>query len=378
MIRIKVSVLKEALTSVSATISSNPVREVLGAVLITMKDGNMSLQSTNIDASTIVTINECQGDNEQFYIQHAELVAIVNSYKPDEQLELSILLNSNTDYLIITKGKSTAKIQLLSVKDAPEFILLEGGDSVTFTKEVLLTAIEKTKICMYVSNTRYNIHGLHFDIQKDAETVNVVATDGSRLAFYKVEEFISSIEKDIKITIPYAITHSIYKLLKNANSEVTMSIDENKTRVQINFGGVILTTKLIDAEFPDYIRVMPKEYSTYFTCNTVEMIKTLKEVGAIYNNTPSGTQRIDLNISNNAIKFTCSKGVNQTTAEIICQTEITDMLVVANIDYLIECLSLISTKECIVHVETIKAMIIRGISLDGKVGVKYIVMPMKV
>ena len=58
------------------------------------------------------------------------------------------------------------------------------------------------------------------------------------------------------IIVPRKTVGELQKLLEGVDDDVRVEVSDNKIRVAI--GNVVLTSKLIDGTFPDYVRVIPQ------------------------------------------------------------------------------------------------------------------------
>ena len=85
--------------------------------------------------------------------------------------------------------------------------------------------------------------------------LRAVATDGHRLAQAELEAPAGS-QGLPGVIVPRKTVAEIQKLLEDKEAEVTISLSATKIRVQV--GAIVLTSKLIDGTFPDYGRVIPQ------------------------------------------------------------------------------------------------------------------------
>jgi len=81
-----------------------------------------------------------------------------------------------------------------------------------------------------------------------------VATDGHRLARVEIPAPKGS-EGMPGIIVPRKAVVEVQKLVEDLTQEVKLEV--SPTKIRFTFGDVILTSKLIDGTFPDYLRVIP-------------------------------------------------------------------------------------------------------------------------
>jgi DNA polymerase-3 subunit beta len=84
--------------------------------------------------------------------------------------------------------------------------------------------------------------------------LRAVATDGHRLARVEAPAPQGSVGMP-GIIVPRKCVAEILKLIEDTGQDVGIEISATKARFK--FGDVVLTSKLIDGTFPDYVRVIP-------------------------------------------------------------------------------------------------------------------------
>ncbi|MEP5517432.1 MAG: DNA polymerase III subunit beta, partial [Bauldia litoralis] len=117
--------------------------------------------------------------------------------------------------------------------------------------------IERTQFAISTEETRYYLNGiyLHVVTVDGKPMLRAVATDGHRLAQAQLEAP-SGAEGMAGVIVPRKTVGEIQKLVEEPEAELTVEISETKIRISI--GSVVLTSKLIDGTFPDYVRVIPQ------------------------------------------------------------------------------------------------------------------------
>ena len=170
------------------------------------------------------------------------------------------------------------------------------------------------------------------------------------------------------------------KILDSEEGEV--KIDISNSKVTFNFKNSSLTTKLIDAVFPNYENVIPKDYSDYFSVNTKNFLNAIDRVSSIYSN---GTSEIvfkcfngvRLNVSKDAVKITSTKDINRSFDELVATfTKDEEMQIMCNFSYIKEILALIDSNDVNFFVKDSNfPMIVKD--ADNK-SFFYVIMPMKI
>jgi DNA polymerase-3 subunit beta len=162
-------------------------------------------------------------------------------------------------------------LKYLNIKALKEFITkpFDIKHTVTFQATVLKKAIEQNIDFAHKDSMRYNINGVHFNFEEN--DVCVVATNGHALSFIKIPNIYGFAGK---ITIPLPVVYAMLDYA-NVNQDVVLGLSEDLK--QINF--CEKNFKLIDAEFPDYKRVIPEKFDLVAKIPTKEFLNLLNNYG---------------------------------------------------------------------------------------------------
>ncbi len=158
--------------------------------------------------------------------------------------------------LAIRAGRSRFTLQTLPESDFPDLNAGEMSHSFALAAADLKRMIDKTQFAISTEETRYYLNGiyLHTATSGKSETLRAVATDGHRLAQFEI-----ALPKGAKgmpgIIIPRKTVGEVQRLIEDSEAEITIELSQSKIRFTI--GDVVLTSKLIDGTFPDYVRVIP-------------------------------------------------------------------------------------------------------------------------
>lgn len=370
---INASTLTSALSKVIGVINKTAVSEYLSCVKISISDQFM-VEATNMDVVVSSWFNlENVTTKGAICVDAYSLFEIIKKIPKDNNIDFSMEVNGeNLSYLVIKSGKSRFEIATLDAENYPATLVTVKDQTVIMENEDLLFLVDKVKSCIYSNETRYNINGMLLNFNKDLSKIFGIATDGHRLAYSFVEN--SSISQSQKVTIPRKIVLELKKIL-DSEKGVT-KIDVSNSKVTFNFANSSLTTKLIDAEFPDYNRVIPKDYVDYFSINTKNFLNAIDRVSSIYSNSTSEIG-VKLSVTQDSIKITSIKDINKAFDELPSTfTKEGEMQIMCNFLYLKEILSLINSPDVNIFVKDSNfPMIIRDSETDSFF---YVLMPMKI
>jgi DNA polymerase-3 subunit beta len=104
----------------------------------------------------------------------------------------------------------------------------------------------------------------------------VVGTDGFRMAFYQKQ--IEGMKSFKGITIPKRSLSEMERII-DEGEKVIMTIEEK--HVQINTKNIVVVSRVIEGNFPDYENVMPQTNDNVIRLEKDSFIRGLKKVSSI-------------------------------------------------------------------------------------------------
>ena len=118
--------------------------------------------------------------------------------------------------------------------------------------------IDQVSFAMAQQDVRVFLNGMLLEVGDN--TLRAVATDGHRLAMASQTCETNAQSGVIKQAIvPRKAVVEMGRLLDEEDENLSLQLGSN--HLKVTKGGVTLTTKLVDGQFPDYEKVVPKDAS---------------------------------------------------------------------------------------------------------------------
>src|SRR6201994_1559918 len=194
---------------------------------------------------------------------------IVKSLPKDELT----LKRTENQYAEIRSGKVEYKVVGMPDRDFPK---LPNHHEVKFGSvdaATLRDMIAKTFFSISTDETRYHLNGVLFE--SDGAIARMVSTDGHRLS--KVERPLADGPKlATGIIIPRKGLMEVRRQLESADGKVEIGIHNGYLFVRA--GNTALSVKLIDAQFPPYDQVIPKENDKIAVAPRLSLLEALKRI----------------------------------------------------------------------------------------------------
>ena len=267
----KVTVLAESLqkklTLANHAISSRNQLPILSHVLLETRDGKLIISSTDLEIG-IETSLPAQIEEEGATTVPAKLfLELVNSLPQDK-----MTLTTKEGSLEISAKKSKTIVQTSPKEEFPLLYDGKGEELLTFDKGKMKGIFSKVVFSSSPEATRPALAGVL--IKKIENGFIVVATDGYRLSLEEVTTSANGVHLERPIIIPARIIREATAL--SENGLVSMYVSEKTNQLLFTQEDTVLVGRLIDAEFPNYEKVIPTDVASKVFVDREELLKAVK------------------------------------------------------------------------------------------------------
>jgi DNA polymerase-3 subunit beta len=332
---------------------------------------NVTLEARNLDVrikSFFQAQVEVSGNMNINFVKLNEIIKKLNQTS-------DVFFESKDSSLAIKNGKSKFSIQTADMTEEEVYNITVKSSFKIMSKK-LLSIVNKTKFSIYPDETRFNLNGLLFQFkQTDGSSfINSVSTDGHRLSFAKLEAEMPNGASFSKIILPKKTTMELCKILEQAEDE-ELQVSLFEKRIDFSSKTFYLQSKLIDAEFPEYEKVIPQENTKIVTIPRKELMSLIERVSTIH--AGSSESGIKLSFVENLLTISAkNKESEEALDEIITESAFSEQIEVSyNYAYLLEILSHTSSEKVVFALKDERTpALIKDEKLDSYF---YILMPMR-
>ena len=251
---------------------------ILANVLIRAEKGKLALKATDLDLEVIETIPAEVAPAGATTVPAHMIYDIVRKLPEGSQ----IVLDSSGDRasLTIRAGRSRFSLQTLPESDFPDLAAGEMTHKFSIPAKDLKRLIDKTQFAISTEETRYYLNGIYLHVATSGKTqrLRAVATDGHRLAQVELDAP-KGAEGMPGIIVPRKTVGEVQRLMDAGEAEVSVELSQGKIRFSI--ADAVLTSKLIDGTFPDYVRVIPVANDKELTVDKKEFEQAVDRVSTV-------------------------------------------------------------------------------------------------
>jgi DNA polymerase-3 subunit beta len=281
----------KALGHVQSVVERRNTIPILSNVLIEAAKGRLKLTATDLDIEIVESLPADVLRNGAATAPAHMLYDIVRKMPEGSQVQAE-LIAGDSGRLLVSAGSIRFELACLPQEDFPQMTAGALPHKFRLAACDLVGLIEKTRFAISTEETRFYLNGIYLHAAKDGKPpcLRAVATDGHRLARYELD--LPEGAKDIPgVIVPRKTVAELRRLLDDGESAVEIGLSD--TKVQFTFGGVELTSKLIDGSFPDYQRVIPTANDKVLTLDAKDFSQAVDRVSTI---SADKTRAVKLNL----------------------------------------------------------------------------------
>lgn len=242
--------LLKPLQAVSGVVERKQTLPILSNVLLTAKEGELQLTGTDLEIELVGCVPITHLTKPGVTTVSARKLFDICRALPDAT-ELRLSLEKN--HLMVRAGESSFSLNTLSPDDFPSLESLVYPKQFSLKQSQFKNLLSKTYFAMGQQDVRHYLNGAFLDIGHNE--IKCVAADGHRLALTKIQdESIGAI--DARVILPRKSVLELIRLLNDGDQDTEISIADSRVRVVTK--EFIFTTKLINAQYPDYNRLIPR------------------------------------------------------------------------------------------------------------------------
>jgi len=200
---------------------------------------------------------------------------------PSGVIELDLQENK----LHISTEKYQSIINGVSAEDFPVMPAINDGSQWKIKNKVLKAGLQQVVIAASSDEARPTLTGVY--VHSHEGGLYLVATDSYRLA----EKKLDSTKQDISMLVPASAFQDLLRILGDDDDEVVVTHDDQQVLFRV--GDIELVTRLIDGKYPDYRKLIPKEFVSTANLKRSDFINITK-VSSLFARESAGSVTINL------------------------------------------------------------------------------------
>ena len=265
--------LNKALSIVSRFVAVRPQLPVLSNILFSAQEDNqLRLAATNLEIGIQYWLGAKVIEPGQIALPAKDLTEFISYLSPGK-----ITLETGKKIQVkIVSAIGESSFAGMDDKEFPKIPQIDQNQVFSLPKESLSEAVAKVGFAAASDDTRPVLEAVNWQFTKDG--YQMVATDGYRLSLKNVSGIKVKMKKEtdsVNFLIPCRSLMEITHLAGN-KEEIKLGLTSDGNQVIFVLDELQLVSRLIEGEFPDYRKIIPKEAKTKVTIGREEWLQAIK------------------------------------------------------------------------------------------------------
>jgi DNA polymerase-3 subunit beta len=254
--------------------STRSAIQALSGVQLRATSDGCELQATDMDVGLRVPlIAEVARDG--VVVLPARLLLDVVRLLPAEQVSLE--LRAAEQDVELVSGNATFHIRTLRAEDFPPFPEPEPDSAVLIPVEAFVSTASKVANSASRDETRPVLTGIL--VSASDRELRMVATDSYRLSV-KETALETALPSGFEVNVPARALQELARVASHVDDE-QLRISVRQNQVLFELGGVVLSSRLIDGQFPNYRQLLPETFEHELRLASVELTEVVRRISLL-------------------------------------------------------------------------------------------------
>ena len=263
--------LVQGLSIVGRAVSTRTAIQILSGILLEARGEDLRLAATDMELSLRVTVSARVEGDGAVVLPGRTLVDIARLLPGDD---VTIEHSAAESVVHIASGSASYTLHTHNAEDFPRLPELTDTQTFEIDREALLETIGRVARAASRDEARPVLTGVL--VQFTGDKLVMAATDSYRLAVK--ETTLGSPAPDLEAIVPSRALQELARVAGGAD-EVAVGVQENQ--VLFSVGGVWLTTRRIDGQFPNYRQLLPETFEHELTVPRAELLDVVRRASVM-------------------------------------------------------------------------------------------------
>ena len=267
-------ILFSQLQTASRVASTRSAIQALSGVQLSARSTGCELRATDMDVGLRVPL-EAEVAREGTIVLPARLMLDVVRSLPAERVSLE--LRSAEQDVEVAAGNATFHIRTLRSDDFPPFPEPDPESSVELPSAAFVSTATKVAGSASRDETRPVLTGIL--VSASDRELRMVATDSYRLSV-KETTLDTALSSGFEVNVPARALQELARLVNQAEDQ-PLSVSVRSNQVLFTLGKVILSSRLIDGQFPNYRQLVPETFEHELRIAGAELTEVVRRVSLL-------------------------------------------------------------------------------------------------
>ncbi len=272
--------LENAVNDSLCAVSDKNTYPTLECIRFSCANGDETCRLTTYDLNKgFMTDLPCRVEIGGNYLINAQKLNRIIKFLPDRTVTIDV---NEKNIVKVSSGRSKFELHALDGETFPNTPALDGERGFTVSAFLLKEMIGQIYFAIAVTDQRPMLCGAYFTVTDDK--LKLVSCDGNRLAVREAACNIGNCNKDasglnLSFIVPGKTLSQLMRLMDDGEEEITVLLA--RKHVIFRLSDKVFFSRLIDGDYIDYNRVIPKESKIFVTVDRLAYIASLERASLV-------------------------------------------------------------------------------------------------
>ncbi len=356
-------ILKNSVLSVSKALPVRSTMPVLEGIQLVANDEGVLLRCSDLTLQKECRLAAAVEEGGECVIRGRIFSDIVRKL-PDGNAFFSV----DGQTLTIRCGRSVNQLQCMEYDEFPQ-MTFDGDDTFTFTfdRDKGKKIIEHTSFAVSLDDAHPALAGVL--MESEGKTLSMVATDSFQFA--KNTMVIEKEAPEKRVVVPGKTVVEIGRMLEEGEGPASLTF--SRTHMKADMGDTVLISRLIDSNYIDYKRILPKACKTRVLVDKDALMESVDRAQLV---SRDGNNSVLFKISSDNMTVKAESVVGKVEDELSAQIMGDELNIAFNPKYILNVLKNVEDDKVYLECNSpINTCVIRPVNSDEYF---YLIVPMRI
>jgi DNA polymerase III subunit beta len=369
-LKIKKDEILRGLQRIQGVVEKKNTMPILSNMLLTAGDGGVEIVATDLEIGLRGSY-AAEVEQPGVVTVSAKKMYEIARELPAEDIQITV---EDDNWVKVRSGHAQFKLVGLPKDEYPALPDVAEEGMIAIEGDTLRDMIKKTLYAVGENDARYVLNGLfvHLSPVKGGLNIRMVGTDGHRLSM--VDRVVDAKRGEESVIIPRKAMMELRRLLEEDAPKAELRIGFSKNHALFKRDGLVMVSKLIDGNYPNYLQVIPAKSTKKIALSRELFTHAVKRVSIL---SKEKTNAVKLQLEKDLLVLsTNNPDVGEATEELSVEYQGEAISIGFNSRYLMDVLTAMERQT--IFLELTDALSPCLITEEGDENYKCVVMPMRV
>ena len=251
----KSNLLPAAAIAQSVANPQSPLPILTNALITTEHDNVVAITATDFDTRVRIEVPAVVEKKGSATVPARMFLDLIKELPEDDD----VIFETMDSGAVVRSRGVRCDLQTLPVRDFPNWPEVNATATFDIEQRALKSLIAKVLFAVPVRDPRKVLLGALLEFRE--EGLSAVATDGKIMAFARVAVQSELAPTEGSIIVPHKM---LQELVSNLGDEDSVRVEFDDHQISFRFRSITYLTNLVDGKYPNYMAVVPKEFSRGF------------------------------------------------------------------------------------------------------------------